>query len=92
LRPSASAVIQNSVLSSHAPLVKDGLWYNNTLCFDYVLFGSLIDSLRSDLKVFLEQMSFIPDDELLETMANLVATKEIIEALEVKFLIIEKAQ
>jgi hypothetical protein len=64
---------------------------NNTLCFDYVLFGKMIDLLRSDLKVFLEQMPFIPDDELLKTMANLVATKEIIEALEVKFLIIEKS-
>jgi len=54
--------------------------------FNHGFFRGAIQIFHSDLKVFAQNMSSIPKDELLPLIAGLVAIKEDIELLEKVYL------
>jgi hypothetical protein len=59
---------------------------NNDLRFNYIFFRGAIQIFHNDLKVFAENISSVPQEELLFLMAGLVAIKEDIELLEKVYL------
>ena len=58
---------------------------NDNFRLNHIFFKGSIELFHKDLKIFSEHMSSVSSDELLDLMAYLVAVKEFIEALEIKF-------